>query len=126
MGEPLTHDFNGPTQRGVGFYQFMNRNGQRCSAAYAYVEPLKADPRLTVRLRAPVRRIKIENGRAAGVTWADASGEVHTARARADIVLAAGALVTPKLLMLSGLGPADHLTATACRSCSTCRASART
>ena len=112
MGEPLTNDFNGPTQRGVGFYQFMNRNGQRCSAARAYVEPLKADSRLTVKLQAPVRKILIENGRATGVTWADASGQVHTARARADIVLAAGALITPKLLMLSGLGPADHLTAT--------------
>ena len=74
MGEPLTHDFNGPTQRGVGFYQFMNRSGKRCSAAYAYVEPLKADPRLTVKLRAAVRRIDIENGRAVGVTWRDASG----------------------------------------------------
>ena len=112
MGEPLTNDFNGPTQRGVGFYQFMNRNGQRCSAARAYVEPLKANSRLTVKLQAPVRKILIENGRATGVTWADASGQVHTARARADIVLAAGALITPKLLMLSGLGPADHLTAT--------------
>ena len=62
------HDFNGPTQRGVGFYQFMNRSGKRSSAAYAYVEPLKDDPRLTVKLRAPVRRINIENGRAVGVT----------------------------------------------------------
>ena len=112
MGEPLTNDFNGPTQRGVGFYQFMNRNGQRCSAARAYIEPLKADSPITVKLQAPVRKILIENGRATGVTWADASGQVHTARARADIVLAAGALITPKLLMLSGLGPADHLTAT--------------
>jgi choline dehydrogenase len=112
MGEPLTNDFNGPTQRGVGFYQFMNRNGRRCSAARAYVEPLNSDSRLTVKLQARVRKILIENGRATGVIWADASGQVHTARARADIVLAAGALITPKLLMLSGLGPADHLTAT--------------
>jgi choline dehydrogenase len=111
MGEPFTTDFNGTTQRGVGFYQFMNRSGRRSSAAYAFLEPLKADPRLTVRLRARVRRIEIEAGRAVAVTWADAAGAVHTARARADIVLAAGALVTPKLLMLSGIGPADHLAA---------------
>lgn len=109
MGEPLTHDFNGPAQRGVGFYQFMNRKGRRSSAAYAYVEPLKDDPRLTVRLRARVRRIEIENGRATGVTWADEKGAIHTARARADIVLASGALITPKLLMLSGIGAADRL-----------------
>ena len=54
MGEPLTADFNGPTQRGVGFYQFMNRAAGARSAAYAFVEPLKDDPRLTVRLRAAV------------------------------------------------------------------------
>jgi choline dehydrogenase-like flavoprotein len=109
MGEPLTQDFNGPTQRGVGFYQFMNRDGRRSSAAYAYVEPLRADPRLTVTLRARVRRIEIEDGRAVGVTWADERGAVQTARARSDIVVTAGALVTPKVLMLSGIGPADHL-----------------
>jgi choline dehydrogenase-like flavoprotein len=56
-----------------------------------------------------VRKIEIEDGRATGVTWVDAKGAVHTARARSDIVLTAGALVTPKLLMLSGIGPADHL-----------------
>jgi choline dehydrogenase-like flavoprotein len=109
MGEPFTHDFNGPSQRGVGFYQFMNRAGKRSSAAYAYVEPLKNDPRLTVKLHATVRRINVENGRAVSVTYRDASGADHTARARSDIVVSAGALVTPKLLMLSGLGPADHL-----------------
>lgn len=108
-GVPLTHDFNGPTQTGVGFYQFMNRRGRRCSAAYAFVEPLKDDPRLTLRLRARVRRIEIENGRAAGVTWVDEKGAVHAARARSDILVTAGALVTPKLLMLSGIGPADDL-----------------
>ncbi len=109
MGEPLTHDFNGTTQRGVGFYQFMNRKGKRSSAAYAYVEPLKDDPRLTVRLRAAVQRINIEKGRAVSVTYKDASGAEHTVHSKGDIVLSAGALVTPKLLMLSGLGPAAHL-----------------
>ena len=89
----------------------MNRRGRRCSAAYAFIEPLKDDPRLTLRLRARVRRIEIENGRATGVTWVDERGATHTARARSDILLTAGALVTPKLLMLSGIGPADHLAA---------------
>ena len=108
MGVPFTHDFNGATQRGVGYYQFMNRSGKRSSAAYAYVEPLQHDRRLTVRLHAAVQRINFENGRAVSVTYRDGSGE-HTACAEGDIVLTAGALVTPKLLMLSGLGPADHL-----------------
>src|SRR5215213_2675081 len=57
LGEPFNHDFNGPTQRGCGFYQFMNRRGKRSSAAYAYIEPLKNDPRLTVRLNAEVLRL---------------------------------------------------------------------
>jgi choline dehydrogenase len=109
MGEPLTDDFNGPTQRGVGFYQFMNRRGKRSSAAYAYVEPLKADPRLTVKLRATVRRINIENGKAVSVTYRDAAGVDKTAFAEGDTIVSAGSLVTPKLLMLSGLGPAAHL-----------------
>lgn len=109
MGEPFTSDFNGPTQRGVGFYQFMNRRGKRSSAAYAYLEPLKDDPRLTIRLRSRVDRIVIENGRAVGVEYTTASGQRQVAHARADIVVSSGALITPKLLMLSGLGPADHL-----------------
>ena len=108
-GEPFTSDFNGPTQRGTGFYQFMNRKGRRSSAAYAYIEPLRSDPRLTLRLRARVRKIEIEQTRATAVTWTDANGRPHTARSRSDIILTAGALVTPQLLMLSGIGPADHL-----------------
>ncbi|WP_421761698.1 GMC family oxidoreductase [Devosia sp.] len=108
-GEPFTNDFNGPTQRGVGFYQFMNRKGKRSSAAYAYIEPLKADKRLTVKLRATVTRINIENGRAVSITYRDAAGNESTAFSDGDIVLSSGALVTPKILMLSGLGPAAHL-----------------
>lgn len=109
LGEPYNHDFNGPSQRGVGLYQFMNRRGRRCSAAYAFLAPLERDPRLTVRLRAEVERIDIENGAAVGVTYRDASGDTHVARARGEVIVAAGALVTPKLLMLSGIGAPDRL-----------------
>ncbi len=108
-GEPFTTDFNGPAQRGVGFYQFMNRKGKRSSAAYAYVEPLKNDKRLTVRLRARVTKINIENGKAVSVTYRDEGGNEHTVHSRGDIVLSSGALVTPKLLMLSGIGAGDQL-----------------
>jgi choline dehydrogenase-like flavoprotein len=111
LGLPYTHDFNGPAQRGVGFYQFMNRHGRRSSAAYAFLAPLERDPRLTVRLNAPVQRIEIEGGRAVGVAYRDASGAERRAHAEAEVVLAAGALVTPQLLMLSGIGPADQLRA---------------
>jgi choline dehydrogenase len=108
MGEPFNPDFNGPSQRGVGFYQFMNRHGRRSSAAYAFVEPLKDDKRLTVKLRAEVERIVVQNGVATGVSYR-LGGQSHTAYARHEIIASAGALVTPKLLMLSGIGPADHL-----------------
>jgi choline dehydrogenase len=108
LGVPFTHDFNGPVQRGVGFYQFMNRQGKRSSAAYAFIEPLRRNPHLTLKLNAAVSRIIIENERATGVTYRDASGE-HTAYAASDIILSSGALVSPKLLMLSGIGPADEL-----------------
>jgi choline dehydrogenase-like flavoprotein len=108
-GEPYTADFNGPGQRGVGFYQFMNRRGKRSSSAYAYIEPLKDDKRLTVRLRATVTRINIENGRAVSVTYREDGGDERTVHSSGDIVLSSGSLVTPKILMLSGLGPAAQL-----------------
>ncbi|MEM9628719.1 MAG: GMC family oxidoreductase N-terminal domain-containing protein [Pseudomonadota bacterium] len=109
MGEPYNHDFNGETQRGVGFYQFMNRNGRRSSAAYAYIEPEQDNPNLTVRLHAAVQRILVEKGRAVGVVYRDAGGDDRAVHADGEVIVAAGALVTPKILMLSGIGPADHL-----------------
>jgi choline dehydrogenase-like flavoprotein len=111
LGLPFTPDFNGPSQKGVGFYQFMNRRGKRSSAAYAFIEPLRDNPLLTLKLKAEVRRIIIEKGRATGVVYADASGAEQTATADADIIVSSGALITPKLMMLSGLGPADALKA---------------
>ena len=109
LGEPFNPDFNGHAQRGVGFYQFMNRDGKRSSAAYAFVTPQKDNKNLTVRLHCAVQRIIIENGRATGVEYKDKSGTSITVRSKGDIVLSAGALVSPKILMLSGIGPADHL-----------------
>jgi choline dehydrogenase-like flavoprotein len=109
LGEPFNSDFNGTAQRGVGFYQFMNRHGKRSSAAYAYVTPQEGNPNLVVRLHATVLRIIVESGRAVAVEYSDRSGNVQRVHAEGDIILAAGALITPKLLMLSGIGPADHL-----------------
>jgi len=108
LGVPFTSDFNGESQRGVGFYQFMNRRGKRSSAAYAFVEPLRKDPHLTVKLNSAAHRIIVEGKRAVGVTYSDGQGE-RTAFADGDIIISSGALVTPKLLMLSGIGPADEL-----------------
>ena len=109
LGEPFNPDFNGEKQRGVGFYQFMNRNGKRSSAAYAYVAPQERNPNLTVRLHAAVERVVIEKGRVIGVDYRLKGGDLRRANADGDVVLAAGALVTPKLLMLSGIGAPDHL-----------------
>lgn len=109
LGVPFTHDFNGPTQTGVGFYQFMNRQGKRSSAAYAFIEPLRRDRRLVVKLNSVVSRIVVEHGRAVAVVYRDTGGNEHEAHAQSDIVLASGALVSPKLLMLSGIGPAADL-----------------
>lgn len=109
QGEPFNPDFNGKTQRGVGYFQFTYDQGQRISAAYAFIDPLKKDPNLTVRLQSQVQRIIVEGGRAVGVVYKDKSGATHEVRTEGEVILSAGALITPKLLMLSGLGPADHL-----------------
>ncbi len=109
MGVPFNHDFNGASQYGVGFYQFMNRRGKRSSAAYAFIAPLVGNTRLTVALNARVSRVDIEHGVARGVTYRDGDGSVRKAFAEREIILAAGSLVTPQLLMLSGIGAADHL-----------------
>lgn len=109
LGEPFNPDFNGSKQRGVGFYQFMNRNGKRSSAAYAYIAPQENNPNLTVSLRSEVQSIIVEGGKAVGVLYKDKNGNTHRVHADGEIIVSCGALVTPKVLMLSGLGPADHL-----------------
>ena len=109
MGVPFNHDFNGASQHGVGFYQFMNRRGKRSSAAYAFIAPLAGNSKLTVALNARVCRVDIEHGVAKGVSYRDGNGSERKARAEREIILAAGSLVSPQLLMLSGIGAADHL-----------------
>lgn len=109
QGEPYNPDFNGEKQRGVGYFQFTYNKGQRISAAYAFLDPLKNNPNLTIELQCQVQRILIEYGRAVGVVYTDKLGREHTVRTDGEVILSAGALITPKLLMLSGIGPADHL-----------------
>lgn len=109
QGEPFNPDFNGKTQRGVGYFQFTYNEGQRISAAYAFLDPLKSDPNLTIRLQSQVQRILIEGKRAVGAVYKDKAGKLQTVRTDGEVVLSAGALITPKILMLSGLGPAEHL-----------------
>jgi choline dehydrogenase len=107
-GMEANDDFNGPRQDGAGFYQVTQRNGRRWSAADAYLHPAAGRPNLTVQTDALVTGVAIEAGRAVGVRYL-LRGVEETARAEAEVILAAGAIGSPQLLMLSGIGPADHL-----------------
>lgn len=105
---PRNRDFNGEKQEGFGLYQVTQRNGERWSASRAYVEPLRGDRRLDVRIGVTVQRIVIEKGRATGVIYAIA-GKQRQVIARGAVVLSAGAFNSPQVLMLSGIGPGGHL-----------------
>jgi choline dehydrogenase len=100
-------DFNGPEQAGFGFYQVTQREGARCSTAVAFLRPARGRSNLQLRTHARVARVLIEQDRATGVVLQHARGE-EIIRA-GEVILAAGAINSPQLLMLSGIGPADHL-----------------
>jgi choline dehydrogenase len=110
LGLPYNPDFNGARQLGVGFMQHTIDPGtrRRCSAVDAFLAPVLSDPRLTVRTGAQVTRVLFEGRRAVGVAYVS-DGREEEARADAEVILSAGSYVSPKLLMLSGIGPADHL-----------------
>ncbi len=103
-----TSDFNGPAQEGLGLYQVTQRNGQRCSTAVAYLGPARTRKNLAIYTRTRTEKIFIENGRATGVN-VKSRGQVRTISARREVICCGGAINTPQLLMLSGLGPARHL-----------------
>jgi choline dehydrogenase-like flavoprotein len=108
MGIPYNDDVNGARQEGVGFYQLTQRGARRSSAATAYLAPIRGRVNLTVRTGVMAIRIVIERGRAAGVEIIE-NGERSILRAEREVVIASGAIGSPKLLMQSGIGPADHL-----------------
>jgi choline dehydrogenase len=112
-GYPATDDFNGAEQEGFGRYQLTLSDGQRWSAARSYLDPiLKARPNLSVVTGARTTRIRIENGRATGVEYVlKKGGAVHTVHADAEVLLSAGAVQSPQILQLSGIGDADALRA---------------
>jgi choline dehydrogenase len=107
-GLPSNEDFNGPQQDGVGYYQVTQSGGRRWSAADAYLHPAASRPNLTIVTDALVTGIEISAGRATAVRYVH-RGVEEMARAEAEIILSAGAIGSPQLLMLSGVGPADHL-----------------
>jgi choline dehydrogenase len=108
QGAKRNEDFNGDSQDGVGWYQVTQRNGRRCSAATAYLRPSMSRPNLTVRTGALATKVITENDHATGVAYLH-RGEPKVARANGEVILSGGAINSPQLLMLSGIGPADHL-----------------
>lgn len=103
-----TDDFNGAEQEGAGLYQVTCRKGRRWSTAKAYLEPAEGRPNLTIRTGALVERVVIEGGRAVGVAYQHGAGS-RTAYVDGEVVLAGGAINSPQLLLLSGIGPGTHL-----------------
>lgn len=103
-----TDDFNGDTQFGAGLYQVTCRKGRRWSTADGYLRPVMTRPNLTVRTRAHATRLLVANGAAVGVRYLLAGGE-RVARADSEVVLCAGAINSTQLLLLSGIGPPEHL-----------------
>ncbi len=108
LGHPRNRDFNGPTQEGFGLYQVTQKKGSRWSTAKAYLRPAMARPNLTVVTNAFAHKVVFEADRAVGVGY-EVDGSIETARAVREVILSGGALGSPHLLMLSGIGPADHL-----------------
>jgi len=107
-GLAANRDFNGAQQEGAGLYQVMQKNGERCSAAKAYLTPHLDRPNLAVVTDAHTQRVVLE-GRKAVAVEATIDGEVQTVRARREVIVCTGALQSPQILMLSGIGPGEHL-----------------
>ncbi|MGA7787115.1 MAG: GMC family oxidoreductase N-terminal domain-containing protein [Xanthobacteraceae bacterium] len=107
-GYPLTTDYNGAQQEGFGRGQFTIRDGRRSSAANAFLKPARERKNLTVAVNAQTTRIMLDGTRAKGVDYVK-DGATVRAEAGREVILAAGTFNSPQLLMLSGIGPADHL-----------------
>lgn len=107
-GIPFIDDFNGPTQEGVGMFQLTQKNGQRCSAAKAYLHPHKGRKNLFIFTKAKVKKIRIENQKAVGVET-HYQGKDQCFKAIREVILSCGTFQSPQILMLSGIGPGEHL-----------------
>jgi choline dehydrogenase-like flavoprotein len=107
-GYPVTADYNGGQQEGFGRGQYTIRNGRRSSSAAAFLKPALARANLTVVTGAHTTRVLMQGTRATGVEYF-VNGQLNSATAEREVILAAGAFNTPQLLMLSGIGPIAHL-----------------
>ena len=107
-GYPANDDFNGPEQDGVGRYDFTIRNGKRWSASFAFLRPALKRPNLAVLTHALTERVLVKNGRAIGVEVSH-NGSSRRIRAEIEVILAAGTVNSPQLLLLSGIGPPSEI-----------------
>ena len=107
-GYPLTDDINGYTQEGFGLLDSSVYRGERWSAARAYLDRAQTRSNLTIQTKAHVQKLDLDGNRASGVTYFQ-NGRSITALANKEVILSAGAIGTPQILMLSGIGPAAHL-----------------
>ncbi len=108
LGVPKTEDFNNLTQEGVGYYQLSTHKGLRCSAAVAYLKPAKQRSNLTILTNSQVSKVIFENKKAVGVEFIQ-QGSKKTIRSNKEVILSAGAIQSPQILQLSGVGPAKLL-----------------
>ena len=107
-GLTMNEDYNGATQEGVAYSEVNQQRGRRYNAARAYLHPVRHRRNLAIRTGSVCRRLVIENGRCVGVEYCKGT-ELHRAVAVGEVIVSAGAIATPKLLMLSGIGPAGQL-----------------
>jgi choline dehydrogenase-like flavoprotein len=108
IGIPHNRDFNGAHQEGAGYFQLTTRNGRRCSTAVGYLNPVRGRPNLDILTHAQAERILFEGRRAVGLAFRR-KGKLRQAICRGEVILAAGAIGSPQILMLSGVGPGGHL-----------------
>ena len=113
MGLPYTNDFNGASQEGTGFYQTNIKNGERQSTSQTYLKQVAGSQQLTILTHALVHKVNIEgsadNSRATGVVYSIKGGVAVTASARKEVIVSSGTFGSPKILLLSGIGPSAHL-----------------
>lgn len=108
-GYPFNPDYNGETQEGVGYFQLTARKGRRCSAAVAFLNPVKNRPNLKIVTGALVKKVEIENGRATGVSYLAGGTRDALVTCRREVILSSGTINSPQLLMLSGIGDGVQL-----------------
>ena len=106
-GIPYNHDFNGASQDGIGFYQLTIRDGRRSSAASGYLRPALARASVELATATEIRRIVVAAGKASGIELAATGAKIEATR---EVIVAAGAIGSPRILQLSGIGPAEELT----------------